>query len=127
MTGKFLEKYSLGVGDRFAHQAKPQLAACILAARQGVTIVPVWNKSNREHKIVGSEPSGTRAAADGILPRQMPIREVVVGELRVVGDVDEVVEHLLARSADGDRNADGIHDGAQSTRSPPGGRVRLRA
>jgi hypothetical protein len=64
VTGKFLEKYSLGVGDRFAHQAKPQLAACILAARQGVTIVPVWNKSNREHKIVGSEPSGTRAAAD---------------------------------------------------------------
>jgi hypothetical protein len=64
VTGKFLEKYSLGVGDRFAHQAKPQLAACILAARQGVTIVPVWNKSNREHKIVGSEPSGTRTAAD---------------------------------------------------------------
>jgi hypothetical protein len=62
--GKSLEKYSLGVGDRFAHQAKPQLAACMLAARQGVTIVPVWNKSNREHKIVGSEPSGTRAAAD---------------------------------------------------------------
>jgi hypothetical protein len=29
-----------------------------------VTVVPVWNKSNREHKIVGSEPSGTRAAAD---------------------------------------------------------------
>ena len=64
MTGKFLEKYSLGVGDRFAHQAKPQLAACVLAARQGTTIIPVWNKSNREHKIVGSDPSGTRAAAD---------------------------------------------------------------
>ena len=64
MTGKFLEKYSLGVGDRFAHQAKPQLAACVLAARRGATIIPVWNKSNREHKIVGSEPSGTRAAAD---------------------------------------------------------------
>jgi hypothetical protein len=59
-----LEKYSIGVGDRFAHQAKPQLAACMLAARQGTTIIPVWNKSNREHKIVGSEPSGTRAAAD---------------------------------------------------------------
>ena len=64
MTGKILEKYSLGVGDRFAHQARPQLAACMLAAREGTTIVPVWNKSNREHKIVGSEPSGTRAAAD---------------------------------------------------------------
>jgi len=30
----------------------------------GTVIVPVWNKSNREHKIVGSEPSGARAAAD---------------------------------------------------------------
>ena len=59
-----LEKYSLGVGDRFAHQAKPQLAAFVRAAGKGAAIVPVWNKSNREHKIVGSEPSGTRAAAD---------------------------------------------------------------
>ena len=64
MTRKSLEQYSLGVGDRFAHQAKPQLAACMMAARQGATIIPVWNKSNREHKIVGSEPAGTRAAAD---------------------------------------------------------------
>ena len=64
MTRIFLEKYSLGVGDRFAHQAKPQLAACVLAAQRGVTIIPVWNKSNREHLIVGSEPSGTREAAD---------------------------------------------------------------
>jgi hypothetical protein len=64
VTRTFLEKYSLGVGDRFAHQAKPQLAACVQAARQGTTIIPVWNKSNREHLIVGSEPSGTRAAAD---------------------------------------------------------------
>jgi tagaturonate epimerase len=63
-TEMVLEKYSLGVGDRFAHQAKPQLAACVRAAGKGAAIVPVWNKSNREHKIVGSEPSGTRAAAD---------------------------------------------------------------
>jgi hypothetical protein len=64
VKSKCLEKYSLGVGDRFAHQAKPQLAACVMAAQQGATIVPVWNKSNREHKIVGSEPSSTRTAAD---------------------------------------------------------------
>jgi hypothetical protein len=64
VTRTFLEKNSLGVGDRFAHQAKPQLTACIMAARQGATIIPVWNKSNREHLIVGSEPSETRAAAD---------------------------------------------------------------
>ena len=41
MTGTFLEKYSLGVGDRFAHQAKPQLAACMKAAEKGVTVAPV--------------------------------------------------------------------------------------
>lgn len=63
-TGIVLEKYSLGVGDRFAHQARPQLAACIRAAEKGASIVPVWNKSNREHNIVGSEPANTRAAAD---------------------------------------------------------------
>lgn len=59
-----LEKYSIGVGDRFAHQAKAQLQACILAAQQGVEVIPVWNKSNREHLTIGSDPATTRAAAD---------------------------------------------------------------
>jgi len=59
-----LEKFSLGVGDRFAHQAKAQLRACVLAADRGATVIPVWNKSNREHAIVGSEPASVRAAAD---------------------------------------------------------------
>jgi tagaturonate epimerase len=59
-----LGKYSIGVGDRFAHQAKAQLEACILAAKSGVEVIPVWNKSNREHSIISSEPSATRAAAD---------------------------------------------------------------
>ena len=65
--GIVLEKFSLGVGDRFAHQAKPQLAACMKAAQEGFTVVPVWNKSNREHTIVGSDPTGTRAAADAAI------------------------------------------------------------
>src|SRR5258707_11294924 len=59
-----LEKYSLGVGDRFAHQAGAQLRACILAAEHGTDVIPVWNKSNREHATIGSEPATTRAAAD---------------------------------------------------------------
>src|SRR6266404_949170 len=59
-----LEKYSLGVGDRFAHQAPAQLQACVMAAKHGAEIIPVWNKSNREHVTIGSEPSSTRAAAD---------------------------------------------------------------
>jgi len=59
-----LPKFSIGVGDRFAHQAKAQLAACMLAANAGVEVIPVWNKSNREHTIIGSEPVDTRLAAD---------------------------------------------------------------
>lgn len=59
-----LGKYSVGVGDRFAHQASAQLQACTNALEKGVEIIPVWNKSNREHTIIGSEPSSTRAAAD---------------------------------------------------------------
>src|SRR6201991_3290922 len=62
--GLKLPKFSVGMGDRFAHQAKAQLAACLLAADAGVEVVPVWNKSNREHMIIGSEPSQTRLAAD---------------------------------------------------------------
>lgn len=59
-----LDKYSVGTGDRFAHQAKAQLQACIQALDSGVEIIPVWNKSNREHTIIGSEPSSVRQAAD---------------------------------------------------------------
>ena len=59
-----LSKYSIGVGDRFAHQAKAQLRACMLAQDQGVDIIPVWNKSNREHLFIGSDPCSVRAAAD---------------------------------------------------------------
>ncbi len=59
-----LGKLSFGVGDRFAHQAKAQLRACMMAAEHGVDVIPVWNKSNREHGVVGSEPSSVRAAAD---------------------------------------------------------------
>ncbi len=59
-----LGKFSVGTGDRFAHQAKAQLQACIQALNAGVTVLPVWNKSNREHIIIGSEPSSVRQAAD---------------------------------------------------------------
>jgi len=64
--GKSLElgRFSLGVGDRFGHQAGAQLRACMMAAKQGIDVIPVWNKSNREHVTIGSEPAATRAAAD---------------------------------------------------------------
>jgi hypothetical protein len=59
-----LSKYSIGTGDRFAHQAKAQLQACVRALDSGIEVVPVWNKSNREHVIIGSEPASARQAAE---------------------------------------------------------------
>jgi len=41
-----------------------QLRACLKAADNGVEVIPVWNKSNREHITIGSEPASVRAAAD---------------------------------------------------------------
>jgi hypothetical protein len=51
-----LSPLSVGVGDRFGRQAKAQLNACIKAAEAGCTVIPVWNKSNREHNIIGTNP-----------------------------------------------------------------------
>jgi len=55
---------SFGTGDRFNHQGEAQLKALIKANENGVNVAPVWNKSNREHNIVHSEPEGTRIEAD---------------------------------------------------------------
>ncbi len=59
-----IEKYSFGIGDRFAHQGKAQLQAMINAAELGINIVPVWNKSFREHKTIGTKPQSVRAEAN---------------------------------------------------------------
>ena len=59
-----LEKYSFGIGDRFAQQGIAQLQALIKAQHAGIPFIPVWNKSNREHDIIHSEPIGTRIEAD---------------------------------------------------------------
>ncbi|MCK5557510.1 MAG: hypothetical protein KAJ01_03990, partial [Candidatus Hydrogenedentes bacterium] len=59
-----LQKYSMGIGDRFAHQGKAQLQAIITARNEGVDIAPVWNKSHREHTIIHTTPSDVRREAD---------------------------------------------------------------
>ncbi|WP_240676141.1 tagaturonate epimerase family protein [Botryobacter ruber] len=61
---KKINKYSFGIGDRFAHQGVAQLQAFIKAREAGVTITPVWNKSNREHLTVNSSPKDVRKEAD---------------------------------------------------------------
>jgi hypothetical protein len=59
-----LGKFSFGMGDRFGHQGKAQLQACVMAAELGADFIPVWNKSHREHTFVGTEPSSLRSEAD---------------------------------------------------------------
>jgi hypothetical protein len=59
-----LSKYSIGIGDRFAHQAEAQLKAVQNAKAMGIDITPVWNKSYREHQIIGSDSESARRAAD---------------------------------------------------------------
>lgn len=58
-----LEKYSFGTGDRFGKQGPAQLSAIREINRLGVPVVPVWNKSNREHILIGSVPADVKAAA----------------------------------------------------------------
>ena len=59
-----IEKHTIGMGDRFAHQGKAQLLAVQKAWELGLAVHPVWNKSNREHLLVGSRPDELRAEAD---------------------------------------------------------------
>ena len=59
-----LGKYSFGIGDRFGQQGRAQVGALLQAKRQGLDITPVWNKSHREHTIIGTKPADTRREAD---------------------------------------------------------------
>lgn len=59
-----LEKYSLGIGDRFGKEGSAQLGAFQKAERSGAVVVPVWNKSFREHSLIGTKPEDVRVEAD---------------------------------------------------------------
>lgn len=59
-----IPRYTIGMGDRFGHQAEAQLRAVMLARKAGLELYPVWNKSNREHTIIGTRPDDLRAEAD---------------------------------------------------------------
>ena len=84
-----LEKYSFGIGDRFAHQANAQLRACMQIVARGIDVTPVWNKSYREHMIVGSEPASVRTAA-----------EAAVQELNWTGSFYIDADHIRPETVD---------------------------
>ena len=61
---KQLPRFTIGMGDRFGQEGTAQLSAVQAAAARGIALSPVWNKSNREHTIVGTKPESLRAEAD---------------------------------------------------------------
>lgn len=64
---KQLARYSIGTGDRFGHEGKAQIDAVRKARAAGIEAAIVWNKSNREHTIIGTEPRDTMRAAEAAI------------------------------------------------------------
>ena len=88
-----LEKYSFGIGDRFCNQGKAQLSALMKAKEQGLSITPVWNKSNREHTIIGTTPADTRQEAlDAVKVLQWDRPYFVDADHIGPGNVDRFIE-----------------------------------
>ena len=71
-----------------------QLKAVMKAAESGIEITPVWNKSNREHTIIHSEPSDTRYEADSAVNACSWDKPYFVDADHInLGNVERFVEH----------------------------------
>jgi len=81
-----LSKYSIGTGDRFSHQGKAQLQAII---KSGLDISIVWNKSHREHTIIGTSPEDVLQEA-----------QTAVKELDWKGDYYIDADHIGLKNVD---------------------------
>lgn len=89
-----LEKYSFGTGDRFGMQGKAQLKAIMKAGDAGIDIVPVWNKSNREHQIINTTPDMVRKEADDAVKKLNWNKSYYVDADHInLSNVDSFVEH----------------------------------
>lgn len=61
---KELGRFSIGSGDRFGREGGAQLAAVKAVIDAGTAVDVVWNKSNREHTLLGTSPADQRRVAD---------------------------------------------------------------
>jgi hypothetical protein len=78
-----LPRFTFGMGDRFGHEGEAQLSAVQDAVSRGIDLCPVWNKSHREHTIVGTKPGSLREEADA-----------AVRALRWTGDYFVDADHI---------------------------------
>lgn len=87
---KEIPKFSFGVGDRFAQEGANQLSALLKASElYGRQFAPVWNKSNREHTIIGTMPKSTRQEADE-----------AVGKVGYTGEYFCDADHISMKNVD---------------------------
>ncbi len=93
-----IPRYTFGMGDRFAHQGTAQLGAVTQAKAEGLDVYPVWNKSNREHTIIGSQPDDLRAEADA-----------AVAALGWTGDYFVDADHIGLKTVDWFLNASNFY------------------
>lgn len=84
-----LEKYSIGIGDRFGKEGKAQLEAVLKMHESKVPVTPVWNKSYREHLKVGTRPENVKEAA-----------EMAVKEMQYSGDYLIDADHVTLKTVD---------------------------
>lgn len=86
-------KYSLGCGDRFGLQGAAQMQAYIDAKSRGIDVVPVWNKSYREHSIIHTAPTDVRVEADAAVKEMGWDGEYYVDADHInLGTVDDFIE-----------------------------------
>ncbi len=109
-----IAKYSFGIGDRFGHQGKAQLSALIKAKNAGIDFIPVWNKSHREHGIVGTSPADVRTEADASVKALGWEGEYQVDADHInMSNVDGYIEHSDFFTLD---VADYINEPAENTK-----------
>lgn len=103
-------RFSLGIGDRFARQGRAQLSAFVAAKREGIEVTPVWNKSHREHSIVGTVPMDVRREADAAVkalkwtgPYRVDADHIALGNVDAFLDASDFftldVAHFIGKPA----------------------------
>ncbi len=106
-----IEKYSFGIGDRFSKEGDAQLKAIRQMNDLGIEVIPVWNKSYREHKIVKTTQAGVLREAKNAVAKAGWSKSFFVDADHIgMETVDEFIEysnfftidvaHFLSQPAD---------------------------
>ncbi|MEN8122198.1 MAG: tagaturonate epimerase family protein [Bacteroidota bacterium] len=116
-----IEKYSFGTGDRFRKEGRAQLSAIQEINKTGVQVVPVWNKSHREHTIVKTkQDSVLKEAQEAVKANNWTGNFYVDADHISMANVDEFMEssnfftidvaHFIGKSATGDERKEFVEN-----------------